>query len=214
MARVAILANSMRPDGRCLAGIDLATGEWVRPITRDGDGIPPQRCVIDGRLIRLLDILELDLSRPRTVEEYQKENLFIRNWHWRINHRVRPKTVSQFIDTTDPILHSDNDRVDPRILQGLPSDEWRSLQLVKPRRLVFSRHYWVPNRWVASFSDSKGNSYSLKITDSEATRRLERGVTISKRSLLTVSMTKPWTPDPAKKPSMCYKVVAAVIDLK
>ncbi len=67
--------------------------------------------------------------------------------------------------------------------------------------------------WVANFQDRAGNDYSLKVTDPDVTRRLENGETISKRSLLTVSMTKPWTPNPQEKPPLCYKVVAAVIEL-
>ncbi len=214
MARIAILANSKRPDGRCLGGIDLETGKWVRPVTKSGDGIPTERCFINGKMIRLLDILELDLIRPRTVHEYQKENQFIRSWDWDVKRRLKLTAVSQFVELTAPVLHSAGDRVDPAALQKLPTDKWTSLQLVKPKNLYFSRHYWDPNRWVANFDDSKGNSYSIKVTDPEVTLRLEKGEKISKKSLLTVSMTKPWTHDATEKPAMCYKVVAAVIEVE
>lgn len=213
MARIAVLANSKRPDGRCLGSIDLDRREWVRPVTRSGDGIPTQRCFIKGKMIRLLDILEVDLIKPRTVNEFQKENRIIKNWKWNVKKRLKLSAVSQFVDSTTPVLFSASDRVDPTLLKRLPETQWTSLQLVKPRHLSFSRHYFDPNRWVANFLDAVGNGYSIKVTDPEVTIRLEKGEKISKRSLLTVSMTKPWTHDPDEKPAQCYKVVAAVIEL-
>ena len=213
MARIAILANSKRPDGRCLGGIDLDTREWVRPVTRSGDGIPTQRCFINGKMIRLLDILEVDLIQPRDAHEFQKENRIIKNWRWNVKKRLKLSAVPQFVDATTPILHSTGDRVDPTILKKLPDTAWTSLQLIKPRNLSFGHHYYDPNRWVANFSDAAGNYYSLKVTDPEATMRLGKGEKISKKSLLTVSMTKPWTHDPKEKAAQCYKVVAAVIEL-
>jgi hypothetical protein len=30
MARIVVLANSKRPEGQCVAGIDLDTGAWIR----------------------------------------------------------------------------------------------------------------------------------------------------------------------------------------
>ena len=42
---IVILANSRRHDGRCIAGKDLATGEWIRPINILGKGKPRARPV-------------------------------------------------------------------------------------------------------------------------------------------------------------------------
>lgn len=212
MARVAILANSKRPDGRCLGGIDLDTREWVRPVTKSGDGIPTEKCFIGEKLIRLLDILEVELIRPRNPHEFQMENRIIRNFNWSVKRRLKLSAVPQFVDATTPVLHSAGDRVSPDVLRRLPADEWSSLQLIRPRNLTFGHHYYESNRWVADFSDAAGNHYSLKITDPIATMRLEKGEQISRRSLLTVSMTKPWKPRNTDKPELCYKVVAAVIE--
>jgi hypothetical protein len=129
-----------------------------------------------------------------------------------VQRRLKLSAAWKYVDETVPILHSVGDRVDPTALQRLPANEWTSLQLVRPRMLRFNRHYWETNRWVAAFKDPKGNPYSLKLTDPEATLRLERGEQISKKSLLTVSMTKPWTHNANEQPARCYKVVAAVIE--
>lgn len=213
MTRIVILANSKRPDGQCLGGVDLENGMWIRPVTRTGDGIPTQRCFVNGKFIEIRDILDVDLFRPRQITEFQRENHIIRNWDWKISGRFKLNAINRFIDNNAPILHSGNDRVSPKVLKKLTPEEWRSLQLVKPRKLKFCRHYFDPHRWVAEFEDQKGNRYSLKVTDPIATRRLENDETISKECVLTVSMTKPWTPNAAEKEAHCYKVVAAVIEL-
>lgn len=213
MARIVVLANSKRPDGQCIGGVDLDTGKWVRPVTASGDGIPVQNCFINGKFLALRDILEVDLSQPRQIAEFQCENRTIRNWNWRVTGRMRRADVQQYIEDATPILHSTSDRVAPDDLRRLSADQWKSLQLVRPNDLEFARHYYDPHRWVAEFKDADGNYYSLKITDPEATRRLEAGQTISPNSLLTISMAKPWTHDAAERPPLCYKIAAAVIEL-
>ncbi len=213
MAQIAILANSKRPDGQCLAGIDIATGAWVRPVPGAGDGIPAAKCFVNGRFLELRDVLELELAEPGPPPKYQRENRRILNWAWRVTKRLRVEAVTRFVEDTVPILHSDNDRVQPAALDLLAPTEWKSLQLVEARNLTFGRHARNPNHWVTNFEDRGGNAYSLKITDPDVMRRLEWGQKISPRSLLTVSLTKPWTPDPAAKEPLCYKIVAAVIEL-
>jgi hypothetical protein len=214
MAGIVILANSKRPDGQCIGGIDLDTGDWVRPVTSSGDGIPASRCIVNGKYLKLRDILELDLARLRQIPKYQWENRLILNWKWQVKKRLKLEAVEKYVEDITPILHSQNDRVAPAVLDELSPKKWKSLQLVKPRKLRFSRHYYSPNRWVAEFQDRAGNSYSLKITDPDVTRRLENDDAISKKCLLTISMTKPWTANPAEMPPRCYKVVAAVIELE
>ncbi len=214
MTSIVILAISKRPDGRCLGGIDLETGEWVRPVPKRSDGIPTRRCFLEGRMLRLLDVLELDLFRPREFHEFQKENQIIRNWwSWKATRRLKLTEILKYVDPTTPVLHSPGDRVAPSFLRELPPKQWTSLQLVRPEKLEFTRHHWEPNRWVANFRDAKGNCYSLKVTDPEVTLRLEKGERISQRSLLTVSLTKPWSANVEAQPPLCYKIVAAVMEL-
>ena len=58
MSRLVCLANSARPGGQCIAGIDLDTRQWVRPVPRDGDAVPIERCVIDNKFLSTLDIIQ------------------------------------------------------------------------------------------------------------------------------------------------------------
>lgn len=213
MARIVCLANSKRPDGRCIAGIDLQTGEWIRPVPRDSDAVPDQRCFVDGRFLSVLDVVEIDVARFKQVPPYQCENRVIRNWNWAILRRFPRASLPQYCDQAVPILHSANDWVLPSVLDALPATEWKSLQLVRPSRLSFERDARDQHRWRARFRVAKGNEYALKVTDPEATRRLEAGDRIGANCLLTISLTKPWAPPSGTLAERCYKLVAAVIEL-
>lgn len=212
MTRLVCLANSERPGGRCIAGIDLESGDWIRPVPRDSDAVPDSRCFIEGRFLAVLDVIEMDLVRPKDVPRYQRENRTVKNWNWSIHGRFRRADLLQYCDATSPILHSADDRVSPEVLNQLSPEQWKSLQLVRPRALQFERDYWDERRWRARFRDAPDNEYYLKVTDPAVTRRLEGGETVSRESILTVSMAKPWTPG-SSKPELCYKIVAAVIEL-
>ena len=212
MVQLICLANSLRPDGRCIAGIDRQTGLWIRPVSRTGDAIPAWRCFVGGRFLSLMHIVELDLVCPRATPRYQRENRIIRSWNWHVRDRVNRSVIGGLVENAVPILHIDTDRVDPHLLEGLDPRKWTSLQLVRPIGLTFERDHWTPQRWRATFRDSRSNGYSLKITDPEVTRKLEAGKRVDSKSLLTISLTKPWSPDPSTKPAMCYKLVAAVVE--
>jgi Protein of unknown function, DUF488 len=168
-----------------------------------------------------LDLACLLCSEPtpehchrRLVVEYLQVHWGnLKNWNWSIIGRGRKGNLAAYCDETIPILHSIDDRVSPEILNNLPPKEWASLQLVKPRRLRFEHDQWDQHRWRARFQDAAGHVYYLKITDASTTRRLEAGDKISDQSVLTISLTKPWAPPDGSKPELCYKLVAAVIEL-
>ncbi|NLE38377.1 MAG: hypothetical protein GX621_10170 [Pirellulaceae bacterium] len=214
MARLVILANSIRPGGSCIAGVDLATGEWARPITSKGDAIPHWRCFVDCRPLAVGDILEIDLVRPREPSPYQPENQIIRNWNWAVVGAMAPRDIARFVESSHPILHSTDDRVTPETIDKLPPGERKSLQLVRPRALAFEREPWKPGRWRATFSDERANRYSFRVTDQVITGKLERREPIAKDALLTVSLAKPWAPQDKSIDPLCYKLVAAVIELE
>lgn len=213
MARLVCLANSERPGGQCVAGIDLDTKEWIRPVPRDLDAVPMARCIINDKFLAPLDIVEVDLVRPRETPRFQRENRIVKNWNWTIVGRFRKADLLPLCDEAAPILHSASDRVLPKFLDKLPPAQWASLQLVRPRNLRFEHDRWDQHRWRARFEDALGNEYSLRITDVGTTRRLGGGLRISPKSLLTVSLSKPWAPSASAMLDLCYKLVAAVIEL-
>ena len=207
------LANSWRPGGRCIAGIDRATGAWIRPVPPDTDAIPEARCTTGETALSLLDVFDVDVAMPRETPPYQRENRVLQSGRWQVRERAHAASLEPYVDDSAPIFHNTMDRVVAVALDQMPPRDWKSLQLVRPRQLRYERDGHDPHRWRARFRDSAGTEYLLKLTDPEATRRLEAGERISPRCLLTLSLTRPWAgPDPSML-KVCYKIVAAVIDL-
>ena len=214
MAQVICLANSWRDGGRCVAGIDGATGKWVRPVPHHGGAIPEERTWLKGRCIVPLDIVEMRLEPPTFGTRFQCENCEVRNWNWRYVGRADAADVLRYCTSAGQILHSTSKVVEPAQMELLPPERWTSLELVHVRGVVFEPDPNKEHRWHAKFSMGRvGPEYCIGVTDPEATLRLNGGEEIASECLLTVSLTEPIELSQYNKPELCYKLVAGVIEL-
>ena len=208
MTQMICLANSWRPGGRCVAGIDVDTGEWVRPVPPGGGAIPESRTYMQGRYLELLDVVEVDLDEPTLTTRYQRENRAVRNWDWQ---RVRVATVDEVLEYRSRdrwALHGQGQVVEPSLMEQLPPEQWVSLQLFATTNAAFRLG---PYRWQAYFSVGRaGSRYCISITDPVAAQQLDQGENISAKCLLTLSLTEPV--EVYGKPELCYKLVAGVIE--
>lgn len=84
--QIICLANSKRPGGYCFAGKDLATGEWVRPVSGRNDRSiwSSEQKFANGKLPRLLDVVEVPIGAPfsMTSAPYQSENYSLETGEW------------------------------------------------------------------------------------------------------------------------------------
>lgn len=207
-----ILANSIRPGGRCVAGICAETREWIRLVPRHADRAVPD--VLSVSRVALLDIVSVSLSgdRPSPPDRYQRENWFLDSWDWDVVGRCSVKDALPLCETSEVVLHTNNDRVEPSYLDSLPPSEWKSLQFIKAK-VEFGRDSWERRRWRATFQDGHGNCLSLKVTDPAMSVKLDRGEGVSQTCLPTISLAGPWAPPDGSQPEHCYKLVAGVIEL-
>ncbi|MFC1541580.1 hypothetical protein ACFL50_03920 [Candidatus Latescibacterota bacterium] len=208
------MANSIRPGGRCVAGIDIETGQWIRPVTEYGGGIPESKTLINGQQLSVLDVVELDLNEAIFNTRFQCENQVIRDWNWKIVDRLKPQDVIKYCDNTCPILHCTGDKVAPSKLEKLAPQEWKSLQLIKPLKVSLYDYlnFYNKRRWRANFRDINENIYDLQITDTETCNQLNTGKKLKSDCLFTISMAGPLMPGGVKQ-EMCFKLVVAVIEL-
>lgn len=105
--KILCLADSFRPGGSCVAGIEiLDTGEfgsWIRPVSqRPSKAINDlEKTCTDGSRISLLDVVEIDFSHHTPVQ-HQTEN-------WQINGTVRWEKIEQVeIASLTPAIRSSN----------------------------------------------------------------------------------------------------------
>jgi len=217
--RMICLANSFKDGGRCIAGIDTATGMWVRPVIEHGGSVPQSKTYVKAgrfpfikRQLAPLEIVEIDVKPCPTIQQFQCENQIIAGWRWRIVGREKPGNLLKYCDGTAPIFYSSSDRIYASVLRRMPPECWRSLQLVQPLEVAFERDQ--RGKWRVRFKDAKGGFYDLSLTDPFFMNKLRSGVPVSKNCLLTISLTRPFVPnnDPSR-PAVCYKVAAGVIEL-
>jgi hypothetical protein len=197
-ARIICLANSWKRRARCIAGIDLATGCWARPVTDSADGGVPDHV----RKLRrgepaLLDILDLPLAPDGPDFGFEPEN----------------RTILPGPD----ILHNDDRWVALPFMRALPPPERRTLQLVET--IAFTAR---PSRrrhsndivWIGTLTTTAGRELTTHITDPVLSARLNAGHRPGDRCLVTVSLSMPWRPpDRPDAEERCYKLIAGVIEL-
>ena len=131
--RIICLANSWKLKERCIAGIDIDTGKWVRPVCdslypEDGR-VPKNICLVDGREPELLDILEIPLADTGNNFDFESENLSVLRGQWKILGKFKVQDVIKYCDD-GVILHNSSKFVNLEYLQALPLNRRKTLQLI------------------------------------------------------------------------------------
>lgn len=208
---VLILANSRKRNNRCIAGVDLQTGQWVRPCYGDGlDGVPLDVRRVAGREPRLLDVVRMRLANDGPDQDIQPENRYILDGTWTLAGQALPEEVFQYVEDPALVFYDEHDRVEPDAIRAQKPSERCSLCLLRKSVTYVldekSRH----RRFRARFA-TRGATYSLVVTDSEfETRYLHKpGLPPRGDYLLTISLGAPFVGFDWR----CYKLVAGVIAL-
>jgi hypothetical protein len=213
--RLAVLANSRRPGGTCIAGWDLSPdGGWVRPIgrhTNEAVSHAESLCA-DGNPVQVLDVAEVTLleARPNAV---QPENWVIdaSSPPWtRLGTASRADLERAIATKTTLWLNgwSSSNGINNRIPADHAVGLGSSLALIDVssvtidvstqfgRKRAFARFEWA------------GEEYAMHLTDPALERRykaMRDGLYASAGAYLTISLANPY------KDQYCYKLVAAVI---
>lgn len=214
MAQIICLANSKKEGERCIAGVDVQTGEWIRPVSSREDGaITSEMRLIDGREPQLLDILDILLEISGPDEGFQPENRLLRNGPWKRIGRIKPEDLLEYCEKDPLILHNRLDYVPFRYFSTMPRIRWKSLQLVHNKRVVFRSGTWRGRvRWRASFRYGRlFPRLDLRITDPVILRRLSDGEQLNSDCILAISLAMPWSPNSATA-KRCYKLIAGVVE--
>ena len=217
---IVCLANSCKNGGRCVAGLRLDGGGWVRPVSTEPEGVLQawHYTLAGGGEAALLDVLKMRLVCPQPAPHHP-ENWLMDTGQWEPAARGRSPEVREVLlrsVTNGPeLLGGTQSRIEYKALQREPAIE--SLALVRPHGLhwvIEEGHQGGKRRMRAAFTLA-GVAYSLPLTDPVWMKRLaslpcgshiceanEQGI------LLTISLSEPFAGD-----GFCYKLVAAVIML-
>ncbi len=132
MAEIICLANSFKRGGRCIAGIDIDTGEWVRPFNPRGyEGALGRERLIKGNEPRILDVLEIPIGVEAKDYGCQPENRILLSGRWKKIGTILPEDALKYVEEDILLLHNDAKKVEPAFFESLPKEQWKSLQLIQ-----------------------------------------------------------------------------------
>lgn len=224
MVRVTFLclANSKQFSERCIAGVRLDTGDWIRPMSREkhGELTLSQIKLTNGGDPQLFDLVRASLAEHVPVKN-QPENWRIQKSPWELVSRPAPSEHAKLLQSVlfrDTVLFGNtSDRVAFRIFDTAPAKE--SLVLVRPQRLR-----WLVIRTLTWKRQLRANfclaatSYSLAVTDIRYEQKVnslelgeysseQLGILDESRLYFTISLGEPLDN------GFCFKLVAAVLEL-
>lgn len=208
------LANSRKYGGRCVAGIDLDSGEWIRPISdrKHGELRADQYVTDRAHDPTPLDIIRITV-REHVPDPHQPENWLLADDDWKRLHDEPNDTAVEELTaaiTAGPELFGDTrGSIGYEQLEQSPVEE--SLTLVRPDSATFYREEFdSPARLQFEIS---GEPYDLAVTDPEWRTEVPKKHTSVKRYLedhedvlLTISLGEEY-----EQTGCCHKLVAAII---
>lgn len=218
------LANSDKNRNRCIAGLNVDTGDWVRPVSDSDDGSlqPRQYLTRECDDPNPLDVIELTLAEP-DPEPYQPENWLIAD----SPPELRDDGVGDHESTvlfnnihSEPHLFGDQrTRIEYSNIEQSPVNS--SLEVISPDRpQVKTRERDNKKDQPRAVFEIQSTEYNLPITDPNWKQAIRSDNVLSgidlefepmsayidegERVLFTVSLSSPYD-------GVCYKLVAAII---
>ncbi len=214
MVKIICLANSKKNGDRCIAGIDICTEKWIRPVSDLDDGrVSTNICLVNNKEPQLLDILDIPLDKDKDKDEgisFQCENLRMLPGKWKKIGQAFPNSLLEYCEPK--IFYSQYPQSVPKsFLDSLQPDQRRTLQLVKATVKQIRQNQY--QKWEAWLLMSDQKEFKAKITDIAFIDKLKNGVNIdNKECLFTVSLAQPWRKSNDDELS-CWKLIAGVIEI-
>ena len=221
--RIVCLANSRKPQGRCIAGKEILEdnqlGGWIRPVSdRPGEEVSQiERQYENGGEPQLLDVIDIPL-RFALPKNHQRENwLLDPDQRWRKVGQIQPSESTQFVDQDYRLWVDDhstangmNDRV-PFSSANFLNDSLRFIR-VSGIELVISQPgqaFGRNRRRLQGRFRYHNADYWLWVTDPIYERQYFRqpnGNYSIGQCFLTVSLGEPYND------GYVYKLVAAIVE--
>lgn len=207
--KIICLANSYKHKGRCIAGIDLQSGRWIRPISDLESGkISEDNPHINVKNIQLLDIVDIPINSTEKLG-HEIENYRYHNDFWQVMDKAK---------ITDLFPHCESSLLYPEFERCIPFNYFehqssvRTLQLIEVKSLYCYRNgYGKPK--VRILDKEYGISdVELSITDPIILERLNDQHSFTCHGLVCLSFAQPWRKYEWEE-LMCYRLVAGVVEI-
>nr|VFK61072.1 MAG: hypothetical protein BECKUNK1418G_GA0071005_101532 [Candidatus Kentron sp. UNK]VFK69570.1 MAG: hypothetical protein BECKUNK1418H_GA0071006_10166 [Candidatus Kentron sp. UNK] len=197
---IVVFANSVKHRKHCVAGKDIETGKWIRPVAdANGKELKKKQCMVINPygefMVNPLQKVEIELVKSSPLPN-QPENFIVGGAQWVQRYNIKAHEVDDYLDEPE-MLWETGDRVAYSEIESGAIRITQSLYLVKIDNLRIYKN--DRNKRRASFS-YKGNHYDLPVTVPHSYRQLQ---TPQHQSILCVSLGEKFN-------GFCYKIVAAI----
>ena len=209
------LANSYKLGGRCIAGIRVDNGTWIRPVSDKEHGVLDARDfrLQDGSQPKIFDVIRVGLSEAKPLP-YQPENWRMDGSAWRLLERPasieHAAIVAKSISRTRILFGEYEPWIPHAHFQARPARE--SLVLVQPEDVRWRTQDRNTTR-VCLYLDDLPHDLPLtdpiyvailksRVTGTHVSSEL--GIPKDRKILFTISLGEPYE-------GKCYKLAAAVV---
>jgi len=161
-----IFANSVKHHQHCVAGKDILSKEWIRPVgDKNGCELKDEQTKYQNPygkyLVKPLQKMNIEFLQKAPLKQ-QPENYIISNKIWEQNYKIEREEIENFLDNPSNLWLdgiSKNDRVNYQLIQNNKIQITQSLYLIKVNNLKVDKQ---DRRAIFSFNNT---SYNLAITD-------------------------------------------------
>ena len=202
---IVVFANSVKHKKHCIAGKEIQTKQWIRPVGNSaGAELDYNQCICEnpyGKFpVKLLQKVEIDLAENTPLAN-QPENFLIGSGLWTQKYRIEEYEIVHYLDKPDSLWGTGNRVAFYQIDNGTIKIE-QSLYLVKVENLEIYKNM---DKRRASFSYN-GNHYDLPVTDPNFEKYIQNP---KYQSILCVSLGEKYDSAGGENYS-CYKIVVAI----
>lgn len=212
---IVILAKSIKNGGFCIAGKDVNTNEWIRPVsTINGGELSNEQSKSyfhneDGNLVgypcKILQKVRINFSEAVPLP-YQCENYLIDNSRWMQNYKETE--LVRYLDRPQALWGINSDYINSVDLNTM-NPNGNSLYLIQVSNIALYVHNAFDRRNRRVSFTYNGLAYDLKCTDPNFDIIIGGNSRIQFDSaILCISLGMPFSPNPPE--IRHYKLVATI----
>lgn len=206
---IVVLAKSAKAGNFCVAGIELGSNNWIRPVTSDEEiqGAVPAAALTceDKTEVQPLDLVQIEFTE-KAAGEVQPENFYFAGTWKKFGHW----SLSEFekycgLDRTEFIFYNDSRRIEPSTLSSFARH--KSLLILPIENISLKAEQFDDGvKFRASFNYNGTRYENFAVGDIALREKISgRGsgeIFIAERAVATFSLTNPF------KDGRCYKILA------
>lgn len=205
---IIIFANSVKRNQHCVAGKDIFTEKWIRPVsTSEKKELTAQQCTCENsqEQVKLLQQINIDFLQHDPLEN-QPENYLISDKKWSLSGSINREDIKNYLDEPDNLWIDDenqNDRVAYSLIETKKTQITQSLYLIAIEKIHI---YWKDRSQWERKPQRRGKfkyndvEYDLAITDPNF-ENYEKQDLLNK--YLCISLGGQFN-------GFCYKIIASI----